>query len=52
MADRIAVLRDGTIVEEGDHVGLLAQGGHYASLVARQVSGLLPDGSARSADGR
>jgi len=52
MADRIAVLRDGTIVEEGDHVGLLAQGGHYASLVARQVSGLLPDGSARSAGGR
>ena len=31
-ADRIIVIRDGCIIEEGDHEGLLAQGGHYAEL--------------------
>jgi len=31
-ADRIIVLRQGQIIEEGDHDGLLAQGGHYATL--------------------
>ena len=31
-ADRIIVLRSGQIIEEGDHDGLLAQGGHYAEL--------------------
>ena len=31
-ADRIIVLRDGQIIEAGDHDGLLAQGGHYAEL--------------------
>ncbi len=31
-ADRILVIRDGRIIEEGDHEGLLAQGGHYAEL--------------------
>jgi ATP-binding cassette subfamily B protein len=31
-ADRIIVLENGKIIEEGDHDGLLAQGGHYASL--------------------
>ena len=31
-ADRIIVLREGQIIEEGDHEGLLARGGHYAEL--------------------
>ena len=31
-ADRIIVLRQGQIIEEGDHPGLMAQGGHYAEL--------------------
>ncbi|MBN1679229.1 MAG: ABC transporter ATP-binding protein [Anaerolineae bacterium] len=31
-ADRIIVLREGTIIEEGSHDSLLAQGGHYADL--------------------
>jgi ATP-binding cassette subfamily B protein len=31
-SDRIIVLRLGHIIEEGDHDGLLAQGGHYAEL--------------------
>jgi ATP-binding cassette subfamily B protein len=31
-ADRIIVLRDGAIIEEGTHRSLLAAGGHYAEL--------------------
>ncbi len=31
-ADRIIVLRNGQIIEEGNHDGLLQQGGHYAEL--------------------
>ncbi len=31
-ADRIIVLREGTIIEEGTHDSLLARGGHYAEL--------------------
>jgi ATP-binding cassette, subfamily B, bacterial len=31
-ADRIIVLREGQIIEEGNHEGLLARGGHYAEL--------------------
>ena len=31
-ADRIVVLRQGRIIEEGGHTALMAQGGHYAEL--------------------
>lgn len=31
-ADRIVVMEQGSIIEEGNHNGLLAQGGHYATL--------------------
>lgn len=31
-ADRIIVLRQGQIIEEGDHAALMAQSGHYAEL--------------------
>jgi ATP-binding cassette subfamily B protein len=31
-ADRIIVLKQGQIIEEGAHATLMAQGGHYAEL--------------------
>ncbi|MEO1137856.1 MAG: ABC transporter ATP-binding protein/permease [Pseudomonadota bacterium] len=37
-ADRIVVLEDGVIVEEGAHTDLLARGGRYAGLWQRQAS--------------
>ncbi|HLE03770.1 MAG TPA: hypothetical protein VI729_04040, partial [Anaerolineales bacterium] len=30
--DRIVVLRQGRVIEQGDHDRLMAQGGHYAEL--------------------
>ena len=33
-ADRILVLRQGQMIEQGTHAGLMAQGGHYAELYA------------------
>ncbi len=39
--DRLIVLDRGRIVEEGDHRGLLAQGGLYARLWAHQSGGFL-----------
>ncbi|KAB1147825.1 ABC transporter ATP-binding protein [Streptomyces luteolifulvus] len=38
-ADRIVVLSEGRIVEEGDHGALMAHGGVYARLFALQASG-------------
>lgn len=40
-ADRILVLKDGHIVEEGKHEKLMSLGGYYASLVVQQTRGLL-----------
>jgi ATP-binding cassette subfamily B protein len=40
-ADRIVVLRDGTIDAIGDHETLMREGGYYASLVKRQMRGLV-----------
>jgi ATP-binding cassette, subfamily B, bacterial len=44
-ADRIVVLSQGTIVEEGTHASLMGAGGHYARLVHRQVRGLAWQGA-------
>jgi ATP-binding cassette, subfamily B, multidrug efflux pump len=39
--DRLVVMDGGRIVEQGDHKGLLAQGGLYARLWAHQSGGFL-----------
>ena len=39
--DRLIVVDNGRIVEEGDHQSLLAQGGLYARLWAHQSGGFL-----------
>jgi ATP-binding cassette subfamily B protein len=36
-ADKIVVLRDGQIIERGNHAELLAQGGYYADLYQKQL---------------
>src|SRR6185437_14839649 len=42
-ADRILVLKEGSIIEMGPHADLVRRGGYYASLVHRQHRGLIPD---------
>ena len=42
--DRLIVLDEGRIVEEGDHRSLLAMGGLYARLWPHQSGGFLGDG--------
>jgi ATP-binding cassette subfamily B protein len=37
-ADRICVLRDGRVIEQGGHGELLALGGQYAELFTLQAS--------------
>ncbi len=41
--DRIIVLEDGKIIEEGSHKQLLAAGGQYASLWNRQSGGFIDE---------
>ena len=42
-ADRIIVLREGRIIEQGAHAELLAQGGHYAELYGAYFRHQAPD---------
>ena len=39
MADRIVVLRDGEVVEDGTHDDLVARGGLYGELFSMQAAG-------------
>ena len=39
MADRILVLKDGELVEQGTHGELVTQGGLYAELFSLQAAG-------------
>jgi ATP-binding cassette, subfamily B, bacterial len=41
--DRIVVIEQGRIVEDGDHDALVQRGGVYAALWNSQVSGFIPD---------
>jgi len=41
--DRLVIIEDGEIVEDGSHEELVAQRGVYASLWNSQVSGFIPD---------
>ena len=41
--DRLVVLEQGRIVEQGSHDELLRQGGHYAMLWRHQSGGFLPN---------
>lgn len=38
-ADRIIVMHNGTIVEQGDHISLYQKGGHYFNLYTNQLGG-------------
>jgi ATP-binding cassette subfamily B protein len=42
-SDRIIVLRQGSIIEEGDHEQLLASGGHYSELYNTYFRHQMPD---------
>jgi ATP-binding cassette subfamily B multidrug efflux pump len=50
--DRLIVLDEGRIVEEGDHQSLLAAGGLYARLWAHQSGGFLVDDEREAEDAR
>jgi ATP-binding cassette, subfamily B, bacterial len=44
-ADRIVVLADGRVIEQGDHQSLLTHGGEYARLFSLQARGYALSGS-------
>ena len=48
--DRLVVMDQGRIVEQGTHQSLLAQGGLYARLWAHQSGGFLGESSEEEAD--
>ncbi|HZW27048.1 MAG TPA: ABC transporter ATP-binding protein [Trueperaceae bacterium] len=50
-ADRILVLRDGEVIEEGTHDALMARGGHYAELYMTYFRHQSPDYDAEAAAG-
>jgi ATP-binding cassette, subfamily B, bacterial len=49
-ADRIVVLRGGSVDAIGTHADLLAQGGYYAKLFAQHARGAAEDGAANEPD--
>jgi ATP-binding cassette subfamily B multidrug efflux pump len=49
--DRLIVLNQGKIVEEGNHAELLRRGGLYADLWNRQSGGFLPTGKPKRPQG-
>ncbi|KAA9006895.1 ABC transporter ATP-binding protein [Histidinibacterium aquaticum] len=48
--DRIVVMQDGRVIEDGPHEALLAQGGLYARLWARQSGGFLGETETEAAE--
>jgi ATP-binding cassette subfamily B multidrug efflux pump len=50
--DRLIVLNQGKIVEEGDHAELLRRGGLYADMWNRQSGGFLPTAEPKPGQGR
>src|SRR5207253_2295113 len=49
-ADRIVVFKGGSIAEIGTHESLLRQNGYYASLVQKQLRGLLIEPRSATSD--